>query len=144
MKRFQPLIIFLLLSLPTLLSAEGFSLAKNSSSTFKDLVFYIISLINILIPILFAGAFIVFFWGLSKFILNSANEKELANGKNYMLWGIIVLFILLSFRSIISLVVTDFDVPGNAKSIPQLGEGGTSSDSGYNPKIPNGQIINIQ
>lgn len=70
-------------------------------------------------PILFSIAFIVFFWGLSKFILNSDNEEEIRKGKNYMVWGILVLFILISFRAIISFMTNELGL-GSASVIPTI------------------------
>ena len=114
MKKFYYIILWpILLSFPALVFA--FSL---SSSTFRDVIKEILSVIDILIPILFALAFIVFFWGLSKFILRSDNEKDIENGKNYMLWAVLALFVLLTFRVIITLVSTDLELGGNGNIVP--------------------------
>ena len=101
-----------------------FSLGAGTDSTFGAFIGYIIGFISLLIPVLFALAFIVFFWGLSKFILNSDGEKEIQNGKTYMFWGILALFILISFRAIISFVSADLEL-GDSRVAPQL-PGGSS------------------
>ncbi len=75
--------------------------------------------IGYLNPILFAMCFVVFFWGLSKFILNSGSKDEIEKGKNYMFWAIIALFILISFRAIISFITSDFGF-GPGTSTPQI------------------------
>ena len=80
------------------------------NGTFRDVVLELVNIIGLLIPILFILAFIIFFWGLTKFILKSDNEKDIQNGRNYMLWGILALFILLTFRVIIGAVVKDLEV----------------------------------
>ena len=80
---------------------------NNSATTFYTLIQYILQLISIIGPILFSLAFIVFFWGLSKFILNSGNPAEIKKGKEYMMWGILALFIMISFKAIIALVSGD-------------------------------------
>lgn len=90
-----------------------------AGSNFKKVILHVLSVIAVLIPILFAAAFIVFFWGLSKFILNSSSQAEIEKGKNYMIWGVLALFILISFRAIISLVSGEFEL-GNSKDAPQL------------------------
>ena len=76
--------------------------------TFKEIAVSVLSFIRLLVPVLSTAAFIVFFWGLSKFILNSGNEADIRKGKDYMLWGILALFILLTFRAIITLVAGEF------------------------------------
>jgi len=88
-----------------------------ASSNFKTLLDYILGIFNILIPILEGLAFIVFFWGLSKFILNAGNKDAISNGRKYMIWGILVLFILLSYQAIIGWVSDQFELgPGVSPS----------------------------
>ncbi len=99
-----------------------FSLAQGinlSGSTFYDIMDYLNIMLRTINPILFSIAFVVFFWGLSKFILNSDSEAEISKGKNYMIWGILVLFILISFRAIISFITGDLGL-GSASAIPTI------------------------
>jgi hypothetical protein len=77
----------------------------------------IVSLLSILYPILVSIAFIVFFWGLSQFILHSDNKVELENGKKYMFWGVIALFVLITFMTIIRFIAGDLGV-GDNPTIP--------------------------
>ncbi len=97
-----------------------FSLGIDTPSKFGDFIIYLKDITNLLIPILFALAFIVFFWGVSKFILNSNKPEEIKNGRNYMMWGILVLFILLTFRTIIGLVSNDLGIGSKTPTIPTL------------------------
>jgi hypothetical protein len=94
----------------------------NAAGTrFYDVLDYINEIINFLNPIVFSLSFVVFFWGLSKYILNSDNKDAIEKGKNYMLWGILVLFILISFRAIISFIARDLGIGDgiNTPFIPQ-------------------------
>lgn len=97
-----------------------------SNSVFKDWVGYVVDIVNLLIPILWGGAFIVFFWGLSKFVIGANNEAEVKKGKEYMMWGILALFVMVTMRSILNLASTD------------LGLGGIK-DTGGVPLLPTGQ-----
>lgn len=109
-------------SIPVLTFAQAdFNLA---GSNFKSLIGYILSIINVLVPMLSGLAFIVFFWGLSKFILNSGKPEEIKNGRNYMMWAILALFILFTFRTIITLVSGDLELGGNGQVVPHLPTGG--------------------
>lgn len=85
----------------------SFSLGVKNDTTIGSTLVYITEIVDLAIPLLITVAFIVFFWGLSKFILNSNKPEEITNGKNYMMWGILVLFILLSYRTIIGLIKGD-------------------------------------
>jgi len=46
----------------------------------------------------------LFFWGLVKFIYHSSDSAEHENGKQYMVWGIIVFFVLFSIWGIVELL----------------------------------------
>lgn len=96
------LFLFAMVLMPSL--AKAFSL-KDSS--FKGVIFEFINIINILIPILVMLAIVLFFWGVSRFILNSDSADGIKNGRNFMIWGIIALFVLFSVRVIIGLIATD-------------------------------------
>ena len=98
-------ISFIFLALVPFVVLADFNLA---GSNFKGIIDEVLGLIDLLVPILTGLAFLVFFWGLSKFILNSNKPEEIKNGKNYMLWGILVLFILLSYETIVNIVSTEF------------------------------------
>jgi heme/copper-type cytochrome/quinol oxidase subunit 2 len=101
---------------PLVSLAQGINLR---GSTFYDIMDYLNIMLRTINPILFSIVFIVFFWGLSKFILHSDNEQEISKGKNYMIWGILVLFILISFRAIISFITGDLGL-GSASGIPLI------------------------
>ena len=117
-----------------------FSLA---GSNFKEVIWEILKIIDILNPILFILAFIVFFWGLSKFILSSGSEANIKKGKDYMLWGILALFILLTFRAIITLVAGDLGI-GDTHIIPILPTGDSEvKNPGFQPSLKSNQIINL-
>lgn len=107
---FTPLVVFTQ-SAPLDLNAAGTTL-YNVFDYFNDTL-------RLLNPVLFSVAFVVFFWGLSKFILNSGNKDEIEKGKEYMIWSILALFILVSFRVIISLITSDFGL-GPATTTPQI------------------------
>lgn len=106
--------------------ASAFSLT-TAGVNFKSIICYVLSILYLVIPILFGLAIIFFFWGLSKFILNSTgNEKEIQVGKSYMVWGLVALFVLVSFRAIISIITGQFGF-GNASFFPFIGGNATSS-----------------
>lgn len=108
--------------LPLSLNAASFNLA---TSNFKRVVEEVVSVLVIVAPLLFVLTVLMFFWGLSKFILNSGNEADLTKGKNYMIWGIIGLFVLLSAGAIINLVSGDLGLGGNSGILPTIPTGVT-------------------
>ena len=110
-------------------------------SNFKGVICYIIGLIKIVNPILFFLAFILFFWGLTKFIINSPGEKELKVGKNYMLWGIIALFVLVTFQAIIGIITNEFGFGNGIKTGYPFLPSTNTEVCGLTPMI-NSNVIN--
>ncbi len=88
-------------------------------SDFKCTIARLTNVIGIINPILFSLSFIVFFWGLTKFILNSDSKDEIEKGKNYMIWAIIALFMLITFRAIITFVSHDLGI-GDSSALPLI------------------------
>ena len=88
---------------------NSINLNASSSNKLSDIVCYVIGIINILTPILFALAFIVFFWGLSKYVLGAGDSKVLKQGQQYMMWGVLALFILFSYQAIIGIAAGQLD-----------------------------------
>ena len=111
MKKF--IILTGLILLPSITLAVDFNLA---GSTFKEIILYVVGIVNSTIPILVSVAFIVFFWGLSKFIIGADNDQEVKKGKEFMLWGILALFILISVRTILGLMSNEFDFGSTVKT----------------------------
>ena len=115
-KKIESVLGFLYAFSPVFTFAQSFNLA---GSTIGGVFRYIVTILSVLNPILFSMAFIVFFWGLSKFILNSDSKDEIEKGRSYMLWGVLALFILVSFRVIVSFISTDLGL-GNSSGLIQI------------------------
>lgn len=60
---------------------------------------------NVLVPVLFAVAFIVFLWGAFKvFILGANDEEAKEKGKNLMLYGLIGFFVMVSIWGLVNIL----------------------------------------
>lgn len=57
-----------------------------------------------LIPVVMSFGLVFFLWGGSQFIRYAENEEKRAEYKNYLVWGSIVIFVMLSFWGLIKLV----------------------------------------
>ncbi len=88
------------------------------ASTFKGTIQAIVSVIGIINPILFALAFIVFFWGISKFILSSGSPADIEKGRSYMLWGILALFVLVTSEVLIELAYKELEFGNDRPTVP--------------------------
>lgn len=79
------------------------------------------TLINsVLVPLLFAFALLMFFWGVVQyFILGADDEGKRETGRAYMLYSILGLVAITAVWGIVSIVTTLFGVQGGtAPAIP--------------------------
>ncbi len=75
-------------------------------SNVSDVGTFIIGTINnVLVPVLFAVAFMVFLWGaFDVFILGANSEEVKEKGKNLMLWGLIGFFVMVSIWGLVNIL----------------------------------------
>jgi len=81
---------------------------NQTPTNFKSLVGIFTGLINDALPVIAGLALLVFIWGLVKFISKAGDEKSHEEGKNLMKWGLIALFVMVSFKAIIMFFFSDF------------------------------------
>ena len=80
----------------------------NTPTNFSELVDIFLDLTRTALPVIFGLAFLVFLWGLAKFIFRiGGDEKAVGEGKSLMVWGLIALFVMMSFWAIIAFVYRD-------------------------------------
>ena len=67
--------------------------------------FVINTINNVLVPVLFAIAFIVFLWGVFKtFIIGATSEEAKEEGKSLMLYGLIGFFVMVSIWGLVNIL----------------------------------------
>jgi TM2 domain-containing membrane protein YozV len=104
MKKFLRLASFslggLVLALPLIAFAQP--------SDIKGILGIAASLLNLSARVLAGLALLVFFFGLAKFILNAASEEAQREGKQFMIWGIIALFVMVSVWGLVAVLQNTF------------------------------------
>jgi hypothetical protein len=90
----------------------------GTPENFKEVVCQIGGLINIMLPIVVALTMLIFFWGLVGMIRGSGDEAKVEEGKKLMVWGVVALFVMVSFVGILNLFYGDFF--GGVIGVPQL------------------------
>jgi len=65
-----------------------------------------------LIPIILAVAVLLFFWGIIKFIASAGDEEARKAGISFMLWGMVGLFVMVTFWGLIGYVQEAFGLSG--------------------------------
>src|SRR3989344_482763 len=73
-----------------------------------------------IIPFIFAIAVVMFVWGAVKFFIIDADEEaKREQGKQFMLWGIIALAVMVSIWGLVNILGETFDIKTNV--LPQVG-----------------------
>lgn len=70
----------------------------------------VVQVINPLILLLAAGAFVLFVWGVFEFIRQAGNQTAREEGKRAILWGIIGLVIIFGAYGIINFALDAFGI----------------------------------
>lgn len=72
-----------------------------------DVESLMIDLLGKLGYLFWVAAIFFFFWGLVKFINNASDTAEHEQGKQFMVWGVISFFVLVSLWGIVSFILVD-------------------------------------
>lgn len=94
--------------------------AGGQPSNFSDFVCILLRFMNTAIPIIIAATLLAFIWGLAKFILAAGDVSKINDGKMLMIWGVIALFVMVSFLGIINLLYSDIIGGDSGAIIPLL------------------------
>lgn len=91
----------------------------DALNTFLEKV--VVQIINPLILLLAASAFVVFLWGIFEFIAHANDENSRIEGRRAIMWGLVGLVIIFGAYGIINLALGTFNLPPIEKITPQGG-----------------------
>jgi hypothetical protein len=75
------------------------------------------------VPLLVGVAVAAFIYGIIQYFLNPDNEEKRKAGKSYILWGLIALFVMVSFWGIVAMMQDTFvGGVGDSVKMPKLPE----------------------
>ena len=111
MKRFLiPAGLFLA---PAMVLAQG-----GGGGGLADFLGVIIDLINgVLVPLVIALAVLIFIWGVLVYVLAKSDDAK-EKGRDYMIWGIIGLFVIVSVWGLVNVLGGTFGLDLGAPPIP--------------------------
>ncbi len=87
-------------------------LSNNTNGNFKSVIGFFLDLIYTALPILISLAFLVFVWGLVKFIYTTSSTGK-TDGKKIITWGLLALFVMVSYLGIIQFFQSDLEIENN-------------------------------
>lgn len=87
------------------LSSAAVSCSELPNDTFAQMVSWAICLINqTIIPFIFVLATLVFLIGVLRFVANGADEEARKKGKQFMVWGVIAMAVMVSIWGLVRLI----------------------------------------
>ena len=98
-----------------------------------DLVFQINAVINTIIPFLVGLAVLIIIWGVFNYISGAGDEEKRAQAKQYIVWGVVGVFIMLSVWGLVNVLVNSFDLrkgPLDPTDLPGFGTPGATVQPG--------------
>lgn len=108
----------LLGALPVFAQPQNTNACSGTFQTVTDfLTFGTCLLSKTVMPLLVAVALVIFMGGVIQFIANGGDETKRAQGRQFMLWGIIGMFVMLGIWGIVGVLGSTF---GISLGIPQL------------------------
>lgn len=95
-------------------------LAFAQVNSIQDAGTTIINIIdNVLVPIIFALAFLMFIWGIFRYFIQGGHDEEKrAEGRNLMIWGLIGFFVMVSVWGLVHVLLGTFNLQKTAPSYP--------------------------
>lgn len=77
---------------------------------------------GVLVPMIFAIAFLVFIWGVVQaFLLKDEEARE--KGKSYILWGVIAMFVMASVWGLVNILIGTFNLSSGGPSLIPVAPG---------------------
>lgn len=112
--------LFVLLSVPALASAQNDPLCSGPIENLSSLLNLVGCIIRYsVIPLLITLAVIVFIVGILKYIAGADDSTKREDGRKFMIYGIVALFVMISIWGLVGILQGTFGL-GNGIYIPQM------------------------
>lgn len=104
---------------PTTLAGTNINCSAGLTSLTGLINFFTCTLMDAVVPLLMALAMAAFVFGIIKYFLNPDNEEKRKEGKGYMFWGLISIFVMVSIWGLVGILSNTFleDSPGVIPSL---------------------------
>lgn len=95
----------------------------SSNGRLDGLINYVSCIIGrSVVPLLFVLAFAMFFIGVLKYVLNPTDENKRAQGRQFMIWGIIALTVMFSVWGLVAILGGTFGI--DTQFVPSMKQQG--------------------
>ncbi len=105
--------IVLSFAIPGLAFAQTVTSVQTGGAVIIDIIN------NVLVPLIFALAFIVFIWGIFLYFIQGGHDEEKREkGRSLMLWGLIGFFVMVSVWGLVHLLLGTFNLQNTVPAYP--------------------------
>ncbi len=108
--RFLRATFYVLLTFPLAAFADTHTITvftdTSTDLNFTTLANKFSGIANVIIPFLIGVAFVIIVWGIFKYILHAGDSEQVAKGRMYIVYGVIALFLMLSFWGFVTMIHT--------------------------------------
>jgi hypothetical protein len=102
----------------SMFSAAVSPLIPNGTDV-TGLITNISDVFSALVPILIGGAIIAFLFGVLRFVFNAGKEDKRAEGRNFMIYGLIGIVVMVSVWGLVRFVMNTLGVTNSGPSSSQ-------------------------
>ena len=92
-------------------STPAIALAAGPPETFGELVGMLLGYINVIVPIVIAGAAVVYMKNTASGLFAMRSGKADPDWQKSMLWGVLIIFLMVSLWGISSILANTFGIP---------------------------------
>ena len=96
------------------------ALALKETTNFFELLERVSAIIGTLVPFIIGLAVLVILWGLFNYIAGAGDEEKRGEAKQYIIWGIIGVFVMLSIWGLIGIVSNTFNIGNTTLPVPSV------------------------
>ncbi|MCX6731513.1 MAG: pilin [Candidatus Parcubacteria bacterium] len=90
------------------------------AATVATLVDKIMSILNIIVPLLIAVAVVIFLFGVVKYITAGGDEEKRKESRNVMIYGIVGLFVMVAVWGLVNVLISTFGLETTVPVVPGL------------------------
>lgn len=112
-----------------LLPLAAFATTRDvGKDNIANLIGQINAVINTIIPFLVGLAVLIIIWGVFNYISGAGDEEKRAQAKQYIVWGVVGVFIMLSVWGLVNVLVNSFALrkgPLDSSQLPKFDTAGT-------------------
>lgn len=80
----------------------------SGNSSFKDVVSYLIGIIDLAVPVLIALILVLFMWAGVRYVSRAGGGESKSAERDALLWGVIALFVVFSVWGLVRILCNTF------------------------------------